>query len=227
MINDKGKEKMNNKKNISDAVIRRLPRYYRYIGELKKNNIHRISSKELSEKMSITASQIRQDFSCFGGFGQQGLGYRVDYLYDELNKILGTDKGFNIIIIGAGNLGRALANYERIKNRGIKIIGVFDKNPNVIGTEVCGLTVLSIENICEFVNNNKVDIATLTVPRDQVKPMADLVVGCGIKGLWNFSAKELVVPEHVVVENVHLSDSIMVLGYKIIQKAEGAQNEKL
>ena len=202
-------------KKVSDAVIKRLPRYFRYLADLKENNVLRISSKALSEKMGFTASQIRQDLSCFGGFGQQGYGYNVESLYSELKKILGVDKSFGIIIIGAGNLGQAIANHGKFEKRGYFLKGIFDVNKELIGSKIDGVDILPMNDLPEFLKNNHVDIAVLTVPRDVTAKVASDIVEMGIKGIWNFSAMDIKVPDDVVVENVHLSDSIMVLGYKI------------
>ncbi len=206
---------MGNRKIVSEAVIKRLPRYLRHLCELQRNDILRVSSKELSQRMGLTASQIRQDLSCFGEFGQQGYGYNIDFLFDSINKILGTDKGFNVIIIGAGNMGRAIANSESIQLRGFAIAGIFDINEELIGSEINGIKVLDVNTIHEFIKTTKVDIAALTIPREQTKAVAKKMYEYGIKGLWNFSATDLTLPKDAVVENVHLSDSIMVLGYKI------------
>jgi redox-sensing transcriptional repressor len=165
--------------------------------------------------MGFTASQIRQDLSCFGGFGQQGYGYNVESLYNELKKILGVDKGFGIVIIGAGNLGQAIANHGKFEKRGYFLKGIFDVSDELIGKQINGIEIMEMERLGKFVKDNDVDIAVLTVPRDVTASVADDIVKLGIKGIWNFSAMDLKVPEDVVVENVHLSDSIMVLGYKI------------
>lgn len=205
----------NQQKKVSDAVIKRLPRYFRYLADLKDNNVLRISSKALSERMGFTASQIRQDLSCFGGFGQQGYGYNVESLYNELRKILGVDKSFGIIIIGAGNLGQAIANHGKFEKRGYFLKGIFDVSDDLIGSEINGTKIRAMDELPDFLKKNHVDIAVLTVPRLVTAKVADDVIEMGIKGLWNFSAMDLKVPDDVVVENVHLSDSIMVLGYKI------------
>jgi len=205
----------NQQKKVSDAVIKRLPRYFRYLADLKENNVLRISSKALSEKMGFTASQIRQDLSCFGGFGQQGYGYNVESLYSELKKILGVNKSFGIIIIGAGNLGQAIANYGKFEKRGYFLKGIFDVNKDLIGNKIDGVDIMTMDSLPEFLKNNHVDIAVLTVPRNVTTVVAEDIVKLGIKGIWNFSAMDIKVPDDVEVENVHLSDSIMVLGYKI------------
>lgn len=202
-------------KKISSAVIKRLPRYYRYLGELLDNGITRISSKELSERMHITASQIRQDLNNFGGFGQQGYGYNVEYLYTEIRKILGIDQKKNMIIVGIGNIGQALANYSNFEKRGFYIIGLFDVNPRIIGMTIKGIEIRDVDAMEEFVKNNQVDIAILTLPKTKVTKVAQDLVSLGVKGLWNFSPADLQVPKDVVVENVHLSDSLMTLSYNL------------
>lgn len=209
---------MSGEKKISIAVIRRLPRYFRYLSDLIKLGIKRISSKELSQRMDITASQIRQDLNCFGGFGQQGYGYNVELLYEEVGKILGTDKGFKCIIVGAGNMGNAIANYENFKNRGFEMIGIFDVDPKKIGTVINNIKVLHLDDLDDFVKNHHVDIAILTVPNKHVVGVANKIKDLGIKGIWNFTPTDLKLGDEVVVENVHLSDSLMVLGYKLKEK---------
>lgn len=207
-------------KKISMAVIKRLPRYHRYLNYLLELGIKRVSSKELSTRMGITASQIRQDLNCFGGFGQQGYGYNVESLYTEIGNILGINKIFNCIIIGAGNMGQALANYGNFERRGFSIISVFDVNPAIIGKYINDMEVLSLEKLEDFIQNNKVDIAILCVPYRETAALADRVAKLGVKGLWNFSPMDLKIPYDVIVENVHLSDSLMVLGYKLNDKFE-------
>ncbi|NLB78224.1 MAG: redox-sensing transcriptional repressor Rex [Clostridiaceae bacterium] len=202
-------------KKISMAVIRRLPRYFRYLTDLMKLDIKRVSSKELSERMHITASQIRQDLNCFGGFGQQGYGYNVEFLYNEIGKILGTDKRFACIILGAGNMGNALSNYENFKKRGFDILAIFDVDKEKIGTKINNIEVYSTDILPQFVVDNKIDIAILTVPNKRIIDAATEITSLGIKGIWNFSPTDLRLGEGVVVENVHLSDSLMVLGYRL------------
>lgn len=206
---------MPEEKKISMAVIRRLPRYFRYLDDLLKMDIKRISSRELSERMCITASQIRQDLNCFGGFGQQGYGYNVESLYNEISRILGVNNRFSCIIIGAGNMGTALANYENFRKRGFDILAVFDVDPAKIGSKVNGLDILSMDTLDDFARKHKVDIAMLTVPHASVTEVAERVTSLGIKGIWNFSPHELRLENGAVVENVHLSDSLMVLGYRL------------
>lgn len=200
---------------ISKSVIKRLPRYYRHLGELLEMGVERISSKELSERMKVTASQIRQDLNHFGGFGQQGYGYNVKYLYDEIAKILGLDRVYNVIIIGAGNLGRAIAGYANFEKRGFKIIGIFDINKELSGMEVRGIKVRPLEELEEFVRDNNVDIAALTIPKTGAVKVAETLVELGVKAFWNFAHTELNVPSDVLVESVHLSESLMRLSYNL------------
>lgn len=199
---------------ISKAVIKRLPRYYRYLGEILNRGVERISSGELSNKMQVTASQIRQDLNNFGGFGQQGYGYNVKYLYDEIGKILGVDQIHPMIIIGGGNFGHALANYDFGKN-GFVTKAIFDVRPELAGTFVRGIPVLMMDELEDFIAREKVEIAVLTLPKSHVKEVADRLVRCGVKALWNFAHLDLDVPDDVVVENVHLVDSLMQLSYRL------------
>ncbi len=200
---------------ISQAVVRRMPRYYRYLGDLLDEGVERISSNELSDLMKVTASQIRQDLNNFGGFGQQGYGYKVQFLYDEIGKILGLDQKHNIIVVGVGNLGQALANYVKFEKRGFVITGLFDVNPALKGFSVRGIEVQMMEDLPEFLDKNKVDIAALTMPREKAAESADLLVKHGVKAIWNFAHLDLELPNDVVVENVHLSDSLMRLSYML------------
>lgn len=203
---------------ISPVVIKRLPRYYRYLGELLKNDVVRISSKELSRKMNVTASQIRQDLNNFGGFGQQGYGYNVEYLYNEIGKILGLDRTNNIIIMGAGNLGQALANNQEFDSNGFKIIGLFDVNPRLIGMTVRGVEVYDIDMLEDFLKKHDVMIAALTLPGAKATKVAKELVDLGITAFWNFAPVDLHLPEECTVENVHLAESIMTLSYRIHSK---------
>ena len=218
MTDNKVNAKSVNEKVISPAVIKRLPRYYRYLGDLLKNDVVRISSKELSQKMNVTASQIRQDLNNFGGFGQQGYGYNVEFLYNEMGRILGLDRTNNIIIIGAGNLGQALANNQDFDSNGFKIIGLFDVNPRLIGMTVRGVEVYDIDMLEDFLSKNEVMIAALTLPKNKATKIAGELVDLGIKALWNFAPVDLNLPDDVIVENVHLSVSIMTLSYRIHSK---------
>ena len=204
-------------KGISKAVIKRLPRYYRYLGELLEDHVERISSNELSEKMRVTASQIRQDLNNFGGFGQQGYGYNVQHLYDEIATILGLDEVHNMIIVGAGNLGRALANYVNFEKRGFKLVGIFDQNEKLIGDEIRGIKIMPSGEIPDFLKKTRVEIATLTIPKTEVEQMADMLVENGIRAIWNYAHTDLNlrVPKGVMVENVHLSESLMRLSYNL------------
>ena len=202
-------------KGISQAVISRLPRYFRYLGDLRDEGVERISSQDLSKRMQVTASQIRQDFNNFGGFGQQGYGYNVEYLYEEIGKILGLDKQHHLIIIGAGNLGQALANYMNFEKRGFIMQGIFDVNPELFGKKVRNLTVEPMDMIEQRMKEKDIDIAVLTIPKGSAVEVADKLVTYGIKAIWNFAHVDLDVPEGVQVENVHLSDSLMKLSYNI------------
>lgn len=201
-------------KKVSLAVVKRLPRYYRFLGELLDNGITRISSKDLSDKMNVTASQIRQDLNNFGCFGQQGYGYNVEILFQEIKTILGLNKTYNVIILGAGNIGQALLDYPNFEKRGFNFVGVFDIDTKVIGVKIKGIEIMDIKNLSEFLTNNLVDIAILSVPRNSAANVCKKVVEFGVKGIWNFSSIELKVPEKVIVENVHLTDSLMTLTYK-------------
>lgn len=207
-------------KEISQAVIRRMPRYYRYLGDLLDDGVERVSSNELSARMKVTASQIRQDLNNFGGFGQQGYGYNVKYLYDEIGKILGMNQKHNIIVIGAGNLGQALANYVKFEKRGFVIIGLFDVNPALKGVSVRGINIRMMDELEEFLKTNQVDIAALTMPKDRASEVANMLVSYGINAIWNFAHLDLELPDHVVVENVHLSDSLMQLSYNIAKQGK-------
>ena len=205
-----------NSKPISTAVIKRLPRYFRYLRELIRARITRISSKELSERMNVTASQIRQDLNCFGGFGQQGYGYNVTNLYSKISTILGTDRSYSAVIIGIGNLGKALANNPLFEKRGVSITGLFDINPEVIGTEIAGVTVSDFNTIEQFMQQKKADIAVLTVPKNQAADVAERLAKCGVRGFWNFSNMELTLSNHnVKIENIHLGDTLMTLCYEL------------
>ena len=208
-------------KEISQAVIRRMPRYYRYLGDLMDAGIERISSGDLSARMNVTASQIRQDLNNFGGFGQQGYGYNVKYLYDEIGKILGVNEKHNIIIVGAGNLGQALANYVKFEKFGFVIIALFDVDEKLKGQRVRNIEIHMLEELDDFVLNNKVDIATLTMPRSAAEAIANHLVELGVPAIWNFAHVDLKMEnEDVVVENVHLSDSLMKLSYNLSSAEE-------
>lgn len=205
-------------KKISSAVIKRLPRYYRYLSELLEKGIDRISSQELSKKMNVTASQIRQDFNNFGGFGQQGYGYNVSFLHDEIGRILGLEHNYNVVIIGAGNLGQALANYSGFIKHGFQICGIFDISSEVIGKVINGIPVMSVRDLEEFMHLNPIHIAALTLPKDQASKIAGRLAEMGVEAFWNFASTDLNLPSHVVVENVHLAESLMRLSYKLTEK---------
>ena len=207
---------MNNINGISDLVINRLPRYHRFLRDLKAEGVTRISSRELSERMGITASQIRQDLNCFGGFGQQGYGYHIDMLYAEIGKILGLDKPNKAILIGAGNLGRAIASHMSFENKGFKLIGIFDKKEALKGQIIKGVPVRHIDDLDEFCRENLPVCAILCIPKKEAEDVCNTLIKLGIKGFWNFSHCDLSVKfEDIVVENVHLGDSLMKLSYGI------------
>ncbi|MBE6690213.1 MAG: redox-sensing transcriptional repressor Rex [Ruminococcaceae bacterium] len=202
--------------NVSPAVIKRLPRYFRYLRELIRNGKLRISSGELSAMMNVTASQIRQDLNCFGGFGQQGYGYNVHYLYAKVCEILGVGEGYSAIVIGSGNLGRALVRNPMFEKRGVDIVGMFDVSPEVIGKRVADIEVRDMQELESFCETCRVDMAVLTCPKENALDAAERVVKLGIKGIWNFTGKELEhLGENVVIENVHIGDSLMTLCYEL------------
>ena len=205
---------------ISKAVITRLPRYYRYLDELIQQDVERVSSKELSDMMNVTASQIRQDLNNFGGFGQQGYGYNVKYLYDEIGKLLGLDVTHKMIIVGAGNLGQAIANYGNFRNRGFEITALFDKNKDLIGKKtVNGTEIRDISTIIDYVKNENIEIVALALPKGPATDVAEKLVECGVKAFWNFAHTDLGFGGDILVENVHLSESLMKLTYRISEKA--------
>ncbi|MBO5290305.1 MAG: redox-sensing transcriptional repressor Rex [Clostridia bacterium] len=209
---------------VSVPVIKRLPRYHRYLEELKKMGVVRISSKELSVRMGLTASQIRQDFNCFGGFGQQGYGYNIEQLYNEIGNILGINNKSKAILIGAGNLGHAIATHLNFQNKGFELISIFDNNPEVVGTTVGGLVVLNSNDLEDFCKKEKPDIAILCIPAEYAAENADKLVSLGIKGFWNFTQYDLVHRyENIAVENVHLGDSLMTLCYQINEIDKGVE----
>lgn len=205
---------------ISRAVISRLPRYYRYLGDLLEAGVERISSNDLSKKMQVTASQIRQDLNNFGGFGQQGYGYNVKYLYTEIGKILGLDKDHNFIIIGAGNFGQALANYASFERNGFILKSLFDVNPRLEGVTIRGIPVRMLDELEGYLQENDIEIAALTLPKSKAEEVADVLVANGIKAIWNFAHTDLTLPKDVIVESVHLADSLMKLSYNISQHNE-------
>ena len=208
-------------KEISQAVIRRMPRYYRYLGELLEDGVERISSNDLSKRMNVTASQIRQDLNNFGGFGQQGYGYNVKFLYEEIGKILGLNQKHNIIVIGAGNLGQALANYVKFEKLGFVITALFDVNPALEGVTVRGIKIHMLDELEDYCKDHVVDIAALTMPKEKADAIANRLVNLGIQAIWNFAHVDLdLIDKDVVVENVHLSDSLMQMSYNIVKNKQ-------
>ncbi len=214
-----------NEKKVPDVVVKRLPRYYRYLRELLNQDIKRISSNALSKMMKVTASQIRQDFNFFGGFGQQGYGYNVEYLLNEIGDILGLNDGETMIIVGAGNLGRALANHNSFAKRGFTLVGIFDNDNRIIGSTINGIRVMSDSEIENYIKENNVDIAILTLPHAAAHEMAQRLAKGGIKGIVNFSYSELDLPDDIPIENVHLSDMLMTLSYRIKNQSK-TENEE-
>lgn len=209
---------MPKREHISMSVVRRLPRYYRFLSELRTQGVMRISSKELATKMNLTASQVRQDFNCFGGFGQQGYGYSVEQLHDEIENILGLRSAYKAILIGAGNLGRAVAMHMSFETRGFQLIGIFDRDEELIGTEIRNTKVYDIRGLADFCKINRPSVAMLCIPKSSVGPIAQTLYDCGIKNYWNFSHYDLsLVYDDVIMENVHMSDSLMTLCYRITQ----------
>ncbi|OOM79714.1 redox-sensing transcriptional repressor Rex [Clostridium sp. BL-8] len=204
---------MEKNKNISMAVIKRLPKYYRYLEELMRNDVDRISSKELGEKIGFTASQIRQDLNCFGDFGQQGYGYNVKDLYNEVSSILGLNRGYEAALIGAGNIGQAVSNYSRFENLGFKITAIFDANPKLIGMKIRNVEIMDIDEMSSVLSSRRIDIGIICVPRKNAQTVADELIKGGIRGIWNFAPVDLIVPDYVKVENVHLSESLLTLIY--------------
>lgn len=207
-------------KSVSASVINRLPRYYRHLSDLADSGVERISSRELSVRMKVTASQIRQDLNCFGGFGQQGYGYNVKSLKTEIAKILGLDRGHTAVLVGVGNMGRTFAVNTKFEARGFKLIGIFDNDKSKVGSTLNGMEIMDYKNIKEFIDEHQPKIAILTVSKEATHTVAEELIGYGIKGFLNFSHTELSVTDDVVVENVHLSDSLMRLSYKVSEKGK-------
>lgn len=210
---------------ISNAVIKRLPRYRRYLNELRKKGVDKISSNEFSRLIGYTASQIRQDLNNFGGFGQQGYGYSVEGLYNEISAILGLDKNYKMVIVGAGNLGQAIANYTYYYKAGFVVHGIFEINPRLIGMKINDIEVMDYENIVEYVENNQIDIGIICTSKDSAQEVADKLCFAGVKGLWNFAPVDLEVPNHVAIENVHISDSLHSLAYHINGADKGREDD--
>ncbi|MBR5448457.1 MAG: redox-sensing transcriptional repressor Rex [Clostridia bacterium] len=219
--------KIESKTNVPPAVIKRLPRYHRFLGELLREGRHRISSSELSKIMDVTASQIRQDLNCFGGFGQQGYGYNIEYLYDKISELLGVSEGYRAVIVGVGNLGKALAASRMFERRGVKKLALFDVDEEIIGTEVYGLSVYSLDDLHDYCTENKVDIGVLTVPKEAAPAVANMLVHAGVRGIWNFANTEIsMMQDGVVVENIHLGDSLMTLCYEIKSQSDSKKDEE-
>ena len=206
------------KSRVSDAVVRRLPMYYRHLRELEKAGVVRISSQELGERMNLTASQIRQDINCFGGFGQQGYGYHVSNLKERIGEILGLNHQYHVIIVGAGNIGRAVANYAGFKKEGFNIQAMFDVSPALVGIDVHGTLVQPMDKLDQWLSAHQVDIAVLSVPSAYAQETADALVRGGVRAIWNFAPVDLNLPDGVAVNNVHLSDSLHILSYRMNEK---------
>ena len=206
---------------ISLRVIQRLPRYYRFLFDLKENGITRISSRELAQRMRLTASQIRQDLNCFGGFGQQGYGYLVNQLYDEIGRILGMERLTKAILLGVGNLGTAVGNHIEFKARGFNLIGLFDDNPNLVGDTRADMLIRSTDELEEFCRREKPEMAVLCIPKEAAPRLVEILVDCGVKGFWNFSHYDILNDyPNVIVENVHMGDTLMTLSYHMMKNEE-------
>ncbi|CCQ94596.1 Redox-sensing transcriptional repressor rex [[Clostridium] ultunense Esp] len=211
---------MERENRVSITVIRRLPKYYRYLGDLLRKGINRISSQELSKMTGFTASQIRQDLNNFGGFGQQGYGYNVEELHDQLGKILGLDRVYNTVIAGAGNLGQAVANYKGFQDAGFKILALFDKNPKLIGLKIRDIEIRDVDELEKYIKENNVEIGIITTPKESAQDVADIYSRSGIKGIWNFAPADLRVDDEMIVENVHLNESLFTLSYFLNNKSD-------
>ena len=211
---------------VSTAVIRRLPRYYRHLAELQRAGVVRISSSALGKSMGLTASQIRQDLFCFGEFGQQGYGYKVDNLKEEIGEILGINRGHTVIVLGTGNLGRAIIQNFQFSSNGFRLLAAFDVNPGVVGSEIAGVPVYHTDELEGYIAGHQVSVGMLTVPIMAAQPMCDRLVNAGVRGIWNFTNHELSIQrEDVVVESVHFSDSLLALSYMISQPEEKTEAE--
>ena len=206
---------------VSNNVIRRLPRYLRKLDELMNKGITRISSFELGQQLGFTPSQIRQDFSCFGEFGQQGYGYNVQALHNEIANILGTDRGFTAVLIGAGNIGHALMDNFCFTSWGFKLVSAFDINPDIVGSTFNGVRVQHMDELADFLQNDRVDMAVLTVPKEAALPVTELLTANGIEAIWNFTNVDIAAPDSkILVENVHFSDSLLSLSYFISERQD-------
>ena len=212
---------------VSTAVIRRLPRYYRHLSELQEAGVVRISSSALGKSMGLTASQIRQDLFCFGEFGQQGYGYKVDSLKEEIGEILGFSRGHTLVVVGTGNLGRAIIQNFRFSGNGFQLLAAFDVNPAVVGTWIAGVPVYHADGLESFIPKHRVDVGMLTVPIAAAQQMGDRLAEAGVKGIWNFTNYEIACAKRdVVVESVHFSDSLLALSYMISQREEPNRQEE-
>ena len=222
-----GKRKSEQRPAVSSAVIRRLPRYHRCLGDLIRDGKLRISSSELAKIMGVTASQIRQDLNCFGGFGQQGYGYNIKYLYNKISELLGVNESYNAVIIGAGKLGRALAATHMFERRGVNRLAMFDTDPEIIGTEIYGVPVYSVSELGSFCKEHNVHIGVLTVPKEAAYEVTEVIVDAGVKGIWNFANMELKLNNPgVIVENIHLGDSLMALCFEMKTANEKRENDE-
>ncbi|HCJ58661.1 Redox-sensing transcriptional repressor Rex [bioreactor metagenome] len=211
---------------ISMAVVRRLPKYHRYLSELKKNDVKRVSSQELSRITGFTASQIRQDLNCFGGFGQQGYGYNVDDLHQQISKILGLDKIYKTVIVGAGNLGQAIVNYTFFEKSGFIPQAIFDVNPRLIGLKINDIKVHDVENLESFVKDNGIDIGIICTPKSQCQKVAEALAKGGVQAIWNFAPSDVSVHDDIIVENVHLSESLFTISYLLKEREEVSKAKK-
>ncbi|CDI50631.1 redox-sensing transcriptional repressor Rex [Clostridium tetani 12124569] len=207
-------------RNISMAVIKRLPKYHRYLEELLRNEVDRISSKELSKKIGFTASQIRQDFNCFGDFGQQGYGYNVKELHAQISNILGLTKEYKCIILGGGNIGQAIANYNKFEKLGFKLEVIFDINPKLVGLKIRDIEIKDIDTLEDYLKENNVDVGIICVPSRSAQKVCDILTRNNVKGIWNFAPVDLKVPEGVFTENVHLSENLLTLSYLMNEQEE-------
>lgn len=202
-------------KKVSMAVVKRLPKYHQCLGNLIKNEIERVSSQELSKYLGFTASQIRQDLNNFGEFGQQGYGYNVEQLYNEIAKILGLNTSHKMVIVGAGNLGQALANYQGFQVHGFYIMALFDVNPKLIGLKIGDIPILDSDDMIYFINENNIDIAVLAVPQDRAQQVVERLSQSSIKGIWNFTPANITPRGNIIIENVYLIDSLFTLSYRL------------
>lgn len=205
---------------VSITVIRRLPKYYRYLGNLLDKGVNRISSQELSKITGFTASQIRQDLNHFGGFGQQGYGYNVEELREEIGKIIGLDKKYDAVIAGAGNIGQALSNYKGFTEAGFKIKCLFDKNPKLIGLRIQDMEIKDVDEMGKYIQENNIEIGIIAVPKETAQEICDILVAGGIKAIWNFAPVDLKVDDEIILENVHLNESLFTLSYFLNNKSD-------